>query len=287
MAQNEINFKQERDFGELFNATFTFIGKEFKKLGTAILYYVLPFLLVASILGVVVGIKQQDAVGAMENYPASVFSVFNIYYFLSILLVIIASTSLSCTTLGYIKLYVNKGQDNFNVSDVGSEVLRYFFPVLGATFVLGALVAIGVILCIIPGIWVGVSLSIFLPLLVIEEQDFGDAFTRSFKLIKTRFWKALGLVLVSLILVYILSILFSLPTIISGMKTFFVNIREPQPENMNFGTTFYVLNSISSLLTYLISVIPAVLFAFFYFSLVEYNERPGLNDKIDQISTNE
>ena len=45
MTRIPINFKQERDFGDLFNASFSFISQEFKRLATAILYFAVPMLL--------------------------------------------------------------------------------------------------------------------------------------------------------------------------------------------------------------------------------------------------
>ena len=59
MEKTHINFKQERDFGEVFSATFAFIGQEFKMLGKAVVYFVIPIFFVAAILLVLIGIEQQ------------------------------------------------------------------------------------------------------------------------------------------------------------------------------------------------------------------------------------
>ncbi|HYW95413.1 MAG TPA: glycerophosphoryl diester phosphodiesterase membrane domain-containing protein [Bacteroidales bacterium] len=289
MTKDELNFKQERDFGELFNATFSFIGVEFKRLGTAVLFYVVPFLLAISILGVFLGIRQQETIHSLSTMdsPFSMFNSFGPYWAMSMLLAIIASTSMTCTILGYIKLYVNKGRDNFTVKEVGNEVISNFFPVLGTSLLAGIIIGIGFIFCIIPGIYLGVSLSVLLPLIVIEGNSLGDAFSRSFKLVKPKFWMVLGALFIMIVLVYILSLFFSLPSIVMGMKHLFLNMKENQNMNFDFGISYYIFNSLSSLLTYIVSAIPTVLIAFIYFSLVEYNEKPSLKSKIEQISADE
>ncbi|MFB6342496.1 glycerophosphoryl diester phosphodiesterase membrane domain-containing protein [Saccharicrinis sp. FJH2] len=294
MQPNEINFKQERDFGDLFNATFAFIGAEFKRLGTAILYFAVPLLLIAAIIGVFVGLRQQEAVRSIQtgaanyNNPLEIYrDFFSIYTFLNYFIILAATNILTCTIMGYIKLYVDKGKDNFVLSEVWKEVTRYFFPVLGATFLSAIIISIGIIFCIIPGIYLGVSLSLFIPLIVLEGASFGDAFNRSFKLVKPKFWMTLGALIVIIVIVYIISMILSIPAMIMGMKPLFSSLQEGRDFNFDFGISFYIINGISSLLTYIISSIPTVLVAFLYYSLVETYEKPSLIDKIGQISADE
>ena len=79
MTGTKINFKQERDFGDLFNATFGFISQEFKRLGTAILYFVVPFLLLTAIAMTIYSVKSQEMVQTMvlgdKPSPFAIFSV--------------------------------------------------------------------------------------------------------------------------------------------------------------------------------------------------------------------
>jgi len=56
---------------------------------------------------------------------------------------------------------------------------------------------------------------------------------------------------------------------------------------MDFSVGFYVVSSLTQLLTQLLSVIPIVVTAFIYFSTVEKVEQPSLMDKIGQIGDNE
>jgi hypothetical protein len=56
---------------------------------------------------------------------------------------------------------------------------------------------------------------------------------------------------------------------------------------MDFSVGFYIVNSLTQLLTQLLSVIPIVITAFIYYSTVEKVEQPSLMDKIGQIGDNE
>jgi hypothetical protein len=289
MEQNPINFKQVRDFGEIFNATFTFIRQEYKLLLKAVLYYAVPVLIVAAILGVLVSIKQQQFTNALRTSdladisdPWSTLGGTYKYIFLSMLVYVLGMCALQCTVLGYIRLYVLKGKDNFTLEDVWSEVKTNIFPVLGISILMAILVVIGFVLCIIPGIYLGISLCLILIAFIYERNGFSDAFNRSFQLTRQNWWLTLGINLVFLIMVYMIMLLLSLPAILLGLKSFLGNFSNTGT-SIEFSTAFYIVNSITSVFTYILLTLPAIGLAFHYFSLVEMKERASLHDKIEQI----
>jgi hypothetical protein len=292
MEKAPVNFKKQRDFGEVFNATFAFIGQEFKPLAKAIIYYVLPILIVAAILSVFVSIAQQKYANSIRagdidvtSNPFAAIGPMYKYLFLTSLIYLVALSALRCTIYGYIKSYVEKGKDQFTIDDVWSEVKRFILPVLGTSLVIGLLVGIGFMFCIVPGIWLGVSLSLIYIAMMFEGKGMGDAFSRSFNLVKEDWWLTLGIIFICYIIVYVLSILLSVPAMLMGLKSFFSSFKEIQATGeMNFSTTFYIVNSITSLLTYILFSIPFIALAFQYFSLVEMKEKTSLKDKIEQIS---
>ena len=291
MEKTPINFKQKRDFGEIFNATFTFIGQEFKPLGKVILMYVLPVLLVAAILNVLVSIEYQkffntfktDNIEMISSPFAAMAGIYK-YLFLYLLVYLLAFTALRCSIYSYIKVYVEKGKDQVTMADVWTEIRRFFFPVLGTSILIGLLVGVGYILCILPGIWLGVSLCMIFISLVYEGKGLGKSFDRSFNLIKNNWWVTFAVILVSYILVYILAMVLSIPTMLMGFKSLFSSLKNGgNPGLMNYSTTYYILNSIITLLTYIMFSVPFIAISFQYFSLVEIKERPSLEQKIEQI----
>ena len=294
MTNAPINFKQERDFGDLFNATFGFISQEFKKLGTAILYFVVPFLLLASIAMTIYAVKAQELsqsiVQGDKPDPLIAFktmgSLFG-YIGVGLLLSLIATTVLMSTVYGYIKLYIQKGSDGFSLNDVWGQVARTFFPFVGATIVVGLLIVAGAIFCLLPGIYLAVALSVVLCIMIFEEVSFSVAFSRSFKLVKNNWWSTFAVFLVATIIVYILSILVSIPSLLMGFESMFSNLKAGQPIlGANFSMGFYIVSAFTRLFTQVFMVIPVVITAFLYFSFVEKAESPSLVNRIDQIGEN-
>jgi hypothetical protein len=83
-------------------------------------------------------------------------------------------------------------------------------------------------------------------------------------------------------LIYLIILLLSIPAILLGFKSLFGALKQ-EPQMLEFSTAFYIVNSITSLITYVLFSIPSIAMAFHYFSLVEMKERPSLQSKIDQI----
>jgi len=294
MTNTKINFKQERDFGDLFNATFGFISQEFKRLGTAILYFVVPFLLLSAIAMTIYSVKAQEFTQAMvqgdKPDPFAIFSVMGSllgYIGVAMAFSLIAITMLFSTVYSYIKLYVEKGAEGFTINDVWIQVTSNFWALLVASIVTALAVLVGTVFCVLPGIYLAVALSFVFCIMIFEEKKFTDAFKRSMKLINTNWWLTFGVFVIVMIIVYILAILLSIPSMIFGFKSLLSNIKDAQNQMLNLPTGFYIFNAITSLFTQVLMVIPIVISAFLYYSTVEKVEKPSLMDKIGQISYNE
>lgn len=291
MQHEPVKFKQVRDFGDIFNVTFSFIGAEYKNLGKAVLYYALPFLIITAISGVLLSIEQQKFysadlfTGAADlNSSFSAMADIYKYTFLILFAYMIGMSMLQCTLYSYIKLYVNKGKDQFTVEEVWHEMKKYIVPVIGISILLGILIFIGMMLCLLPGIILAVYLSLIFPAYIFEDRGLGDSFSRSFQLTGQKWWLTLGLIIVSFIMVYMIAILFSIPAMLLGFKSLFASLQNLQNHKpVEFSTAFYIVNSITSLITYVVFSIPSIIMAFHYFSMVEVKERPSLNEKIEQI----
>ena len=252
MENNYINLKQERDFGEVFSTGIAFIKQEYKQLGMAILYFVVPVLLVASIFLVILTTKQQamigDISGSNDNYMNNPFSymsdIFG-YVILIGLLYATAITSLKCTIYGYVKLYVEKGKDGFSLNDVWDEILRYFLPVFGVSILVGLIIAVGFMFCVIPGIYLGTSLCLIFIALIYEGKGFSNAFSRSFELTKQDWWITLVLLIVTYLMIYIITLVFSVPSILLGLKPMLSNLKNLEdPSEFTLPTAYYIVNSI-------------------------------------------
>jgi len=294
MTNNKINFKQERDFGELFNATFSFISQEFRRLATAILYFVVPLLLLSAIAMTVYMAKAQEMtqsiVQGAKSDPFAIFSVMGSlsgYIGISILTSLLASSVLFSTVYGYIKLYNSKGSEGFSLGDVWIQVTQHFLRIFLALIVMSIVITIGAVFCLLPGIYLAVALSIVLCIMMFEGKSFGESFGRSIKLINKSFWQTLGALFIVMVLVYILMIMVSVPSMLFGLKSLISNVQHPENPTMNLSMTYIIVNSVTHLFSQIFIAIPIILSAFIYYSVVEKVEKPSLLEKIDQMNENE
>jgi hypothetical protein len=87
--------------------------------------------------------------------------------------------------------------------------LRYILPrlhsILWITILGGLGILVGFCLCLIPGIWLGASWAIAVPVLLTEGARGSDALRRSFALVKGRWWGTFGALVIAFILVGIVS----------------------------------------------------------------------------------
>jgi len=77
--------------------------------------------------------------------------------------------------------------------------------ILWVTFLAGLGTSVGLVFCILPGIWLGVVWSVATPVLLTEERRGTKALARSFELVQTRFWPTLGVLAISYLIETVLN----------------------------------------------------------------------------------
>ncbi len=292
MNNTTIPFNQKRDFGQVFNTTMEFIQQEIKQLGMALLYYVVPIVLLGAIVMVYFSMEYRNFLGDLQqntmSYGSNPFRMLSSMmgaYTLLLLAFIAVSVVLQATVFGYFKLYIEKGKGGFTLQDIRAQIGRTFLPILGASLVQILFTLIGAVFCILPGIYLGVVLSLLVPVLVIEEKGFSHAFSRSFELIKSNWWLTFGLLLVAGMIVQSIAFILGIPAMAMGFKSLFVNMQNPENlKNFSFPTIFYAYSAITHLITYTLMAFPYCILAVHLFSLKEEKNKISLEDKIEQIT---
>lgn len=281
MEKEYIDFQKERDFGQVLNDTFQFIGQEFKPMGQVILIYVLPIIILASVItGVFINnaFNWAEMFEYAETFPpvGNFFGQVSGAWILSLLSYLFLLLAVYC----YISLYVERGRGNFEKEDVWKKMTQNILPVIGTGIVVGLIIGIGLIFCVIPGIYFGVSLSLIFIILIHEGHGFSYSFSRSFELTKLQWWWTLLLLIVFTIIVSITSGIISIPI---GINAVFRGIQFAQEKMVTseffgpFATAYIVLVNIIS---YLLYTIIYVAISFQYFNLVEVSKRPTLAERI-------
>lgn len=270
MEQSQkIEFRKARDFGEVMNATSDFIRQNFKNLGLSLLFIAGPLIV---LLGIVSGFNEVNVF--TERVSRFTFSMFLTY-----IVMFFAVQMVIAVTYCYINLYLDRETNDISVEDVWQEVKLHFGTIVFTSLV-GMLIIFGAsILLVIPGIFYAVVLSIVFAVRMRERLPFSDSVSRSQSLVKDNWWKTFGLTIVLYLIIYVFSIVLSLPQmIVVFLSAFGLN-----HETTVISRTMMILTAIIASFNYLFQAIFHVGMSFQYYSLVEKKEALGLLEKIDHI----
>jgi hypothetical protein len=83
--------------------------------------------------------------------------------------------------------------------------LRRVHSLIWVTVLVGVIAAVGLVFCIVPGIWLYISFAVAVPVLLTEGVKGRSALGRSRQLVKGRWWPTFGIVLLGTILAVIVS----------------------------------------------------------------------------------
>ncbi|UOQ72022.1 hypothetical protein [Hymenobacter cellulosilyticus] len=289
------DFRQERDFGNKIAATFEFITAHWRPLGKCLVYFVLP---AALIMGAGMGILTNTAfngIGSSNSGNTPQFS--NGAFFsgagLTMLGALVAGTLLMGTVYGYLRILLTTETVPTPAlvwQVIKSRIGRMFgaFALLLGIYMLVsiALVALmaitsffGVLFLIIfPAfVYVMVPLTLFFPILWLEEDNLWQSLRRSFYLVQGKWWSTAGLLVVTGMIQGMLCIVFMLPqyAVLLGKI-----LKIPGLDSDVLGILTQCLYALGIMFTY---AIPLMASSFQYFNLVERKEGLGLRSLIGTI----
>jgi len=267
MTEKEIEFRKKREIGDIFTDSFEFIRQEFKPISKLVAVYVLPFMLLYGMVqvylqkNVISKIDLTDTETLLENIGPLYLNVF-----LFLLFGIFVQALLIATYYSYIEVYVKKGKGNFDLAEITPELFSNGLLAIGASLVTSIIVMFGIVLCIIPGIYFANTLSIALIILIFEKKGLGNALIRSTLLVKLQWWNTFLINIVGLIIIWTVSFIMSIPTMIAGLS---VSIFSPGQTPTEFPDWYWVLIGISTVVSSILYIIPYTFLAFQYFNLDE------------------
>lgn len=286
MTTENFRLEKVRDFGLLFSDTFLFIKYNFKNLLKGMLYYVVPFGLLH---GLILGLLQYETLlsmgngsGISPNYSSStvIYSTIASYFFM-----LISYTVAVAFVMQYIKLYRDKGADNFEVNEVGKAMLSNVPTIFGAILLSAIIAVVGFVLFIIPGIYVTICISLVVPIVVFEEESVGNAISGCFNLIKNNWWNTFAVLFVMGLISSALNFVFQLPsTIYQLTSTIFIVSGDAMTPNKSLLILFSMIQGIGYAL---IQVLPLTAIAMQYFNLIEKRQSPALLKDLETVGNNE
>lgn len=282
--KDKVEFRKLREFGELIGDTFLFMKQNFKPLMKSFFALTGIFIvggIISSMLAQLqlVGIAQ--AAGKIyDDSPRNMIYNVGFTYFLSMVFVLLTYTSMYVSILSFIALYIEKGNIAPTVDEVWTFFKYYFFRMMGSGVLLVIFFMLCLILCIVPGIYVYPALTLFAPIMILENGSFSHSFDRSFKLLKEEWWITAAVILVINLIFYAFSTMVQLPAIIIMMVGAFT-----QGER-TITNVYAVISSVSQQISYIFMIIPIICSSLIYFNLVERKENLGLFQRMDSLGQN-
>jgi hypothetical protein len=285
MATN-IELATPRDFGEIINDTFTFIKQNFKPLLKYFFIFCGFFVLVTASITIVLQIKAVSIAGSYYdpnnfnegNAFTRVFSLLWGYLVLGLFLVF-EYVAVNVTVLCFITLYKQK-QNTIPTSEEMWGYIKYFYlRILWCTILLYLLIIVGCFLCLIPGIYLSVVFALVPPIMIMENTSFGYAFNKSFRLIKDNWWVTFGVIVVISIILYVLNLAVSIPSMVFGAGNVFLHITK---RSAALSLPVAILTAMVDSLTCFFRILMIVAISLCYFNLAETKEGTGLMERIDK-----
>ncbi len=282
MIENKIQFRKKRELGDILSDSFQFIKQEYKPISSLIIIYVLPFLILYGIAQVYLQIKVIGNID-LTDQEALMSNFIPIYgnIFLFSLFGIFVQSLLFGTYYSYVEVYVKKGKGNFELDEIKDKLFSNTLLALGAGLVVFIITVFGVIMCILPGIYFANTYSLVVMIVVFEKKGLGNALTRSWNLVKSQWWNTFLLNLISLIFIWVVGFILSIPSTIAGITS---TILGPQQiSSTDYPDWFWVLTGVSTIITSLLWIIPATILAMQYFNLDE-RQNPTIHPNNDSLS---
>lgn len=279
-----IHFKKQRELGDILTDTFKFLRLEYKMLFKALVRNAaIPFIILIAVSAYYTSVATDFSFFSSDTFNAAGL-------FLPLLGMFIALFFyygvLYGTVLNYIKLYV-KNEGIVDQDILKQDVRNDLGNLTGLSFLSAFMLFAGFVLCILPGIYICVPLSLTFAILVFRNKSIGDSISDSFKLVRGEWWITFATIIVLGLLLYVANIVFSVPLIIYSLLKALSSADQISQGDMSsmFDWVYISLNVLSSAIQYILSGIYAIAVAFIYFNLNEKVNQTGTYETIDSIGS--
>lgn len=280
--QATLRFNEKRDIGQVINATFAFLRISFKHIFIDILLMAAPFFVIA---GVISAFVQYDvySVGFLDRLNrASIY--YSPFYYLSLLCSGIGWAFSYSIVGNYVYQYRTTGSAEFDVPAIRDAARKDFFKVLLTLIIFYLVFAGGLILLIIPGIYFAIANSLGpIRVLLDKEAGPGNAFGESRRLISDNWWRTFGLFFLVGLIVYGITMVFSIPTAIYSFLFVFHSARGESVSD--YQLPFIIFSALAHLSSCLAAPISIIASCIYYYGLKEEKDQVSLLEKIDAMGT--
>jgi len=289
MAQQKIQLRKIRDFGEVFSDAFQFIRQEFRPLLTSFVLIGGPFILINSIFIAVfqnqsLSFFQQIIRGAF-NLQGNLSEILTPGYFIAVIFTIMNVSALKTVVSVYMDFY-DKHNHSANTREIWRGFLKNLLKIFLFTLLRYCVIVLASIITVIPVlgalIWIVfcayfiVITTPYFLVLVSEQTDLVNSFTRCMDISKNYFWTSFAVYLIAFLILMVSSAIVSFfVDVLVGVGSYFT-IRQ-------LSTTTTITISIINTIQYFFYLIFFVCVGLHYYNLVEVREGTGIERRLENL----
>lgn len=232
--QESLNFKKERNLGDIVTDTFKFIRLEWKGFYMTILKAIAVPLVVTVVLLSFYLSSLSDVIFDFGNSESLGFSDLNGPFLLLLIVGLLISSLIvyvlmHLSSLYYIKEYVdNKGVVNNDA--VMAQVKEKFWSFLGLSVLIFIVLTVSFLFCGLPILYTWPVMSLAPMIFVFGNRGTGDSFNYSFSFVSGKHWAdSFGIMFVVALLVGVLGYVFSVPGMIYQIIDMTTSLKDNDP----------------------------------------------------------
>lgn len=275
MIEKEIQFRKKRELGEIISDSFTFIKQEFNPLLQLVITYVLPFLVLYGVVQVhfqkkifaTVDLSNQEALMANISHLYSnilLFSLFGVF----------VHALLIGAVYSYIEVYIKKGKGNFDLSEVKTNLFANGQLAISSGILYYVIAMFGLLLFIVPGFYFAIIFSLVAAIVIFEKKGIGNAFSNSWRLVRTQWWQTLLLILFGLVITWAVGLVLSATSLLINPDPVEAGTELPQ--------SHWIIMGITTVVSSIFWILPYTFLAFQYFNLNE-RTKPTIHLNKDEL----
>ncbi len=293
---NLINFKKERNLGEILSDTFAFIRQNYKSLFKIIYKVVGPILLLTLISYSVYLVVVLKGTGNflspdIEENIDNLTSRYAMTFLMGMIFMIVVSVlfySLFYATLNYsVQSYIeNKGK--IDEEEVAKKIKYNWSSFFKLAFLSGVFVVLGFFLFFIPGVYIAVPLSLVFSIMIFHEMGVMESISYSFKLIKNNWWMSFFTLFLMLLIYYTASSVFQMPAAIYSLFNTMVSAQSEDGISFTniYDWPYLILNFLGTMAQFVLYGFVIISTIFLFFSLNEKLNKTGAFETIENLGEN-
>jgi len=285
-----IEFKKQRELGEILTDSFNFIKFEFKPFFGTLLKIVGPYLFATMVF---LGFYFYSFNGFLNlDVPSQGPEINPIFMIIAVFGLLVSAIAMYGLTQATVLFYIQSYSDNKGTTDydyIRKESYGKFWSFIGLSLLVGISLMAGFLLCFIPGIYLYPPLMLSFSILVFMNKSVTDAFQYGFTLIKDNWWVTFAALLVLGIIIGIIGYVFQIPAVIYLWIKMGVFSGEMDAESMSgvFDPIYIFLNLLAYMVQFILQTVSLVAAAFIFFDLNEKKNFTGTMERIQNLGKKE